>query len=132
MQGWDAPLQSLLALGTLEGYALLDHRSGGCLFTCGSLQELWGDDQRPSSACRDLWALFHTTTTQDHMDLCGQRALVVQRSDSSVYAVSRGKQVGITAHYLPSGILVTASRRPQWLQVVAPKVEAVCDQLRQP
>ncbi|KAL4443697.1 hypothetical protein ABPG75_011434 [Micractinium tetrahymenae] len=132
MQPWDAPLQSLLAQGTLTGYALLDHHSGGCLSTCGALQELWGDGQRPSTACQDLWALFHTTTAPDHLDLGGQHTLVVRRSDSSVYAVSRGKQLGITAHYLPSGILVTASRRPQWLQLVAPQVEAVCDLLRQP
>lgn len=124
MQGWDAPLRSLLAQGKLTGYALLDHRSGGCLSTCGDLQVLWGDGQQPSSACQDLWALFHTSerpaekdvaccppplpapflafaashswlgvlqpsteaTSQDHLDLCGQHALVVQRSDSSVYA----------------------------------------------
>lgn len=47
-------------------------------------------------------------------------------------AVSRGKQLGLTAHYLPAGVLVTVFSRPQLLQAVAPRVEAVCDRLRQP
>lgn len=47
-------------------------------------------------------------------------------------AVSRGKQLGLTAHYLPAGILVTVFSRPQLPQTVAPRIELICDQLRQP
>jgi len=58
--------------------------------------------------------------------------MIVRKTHSSVYAVSRGKQLGVTAHYLPSGILATTSGRPHLLQEVAPRVEAICDRLRQP
>lgn len=56
----------------------------------------------------------------------------MQQSEGSVCAVSRGKQLGMTAHYLPSGILVTVFSKPNLLQTVLPQVEAVCDVLRQP
>lgn len=57
---------------------------------------------------------------------------MIQRSDSSVYAVSRGKQLGCAAHFLPSGILVAVFSKPNLPQTVAPRLEAICDRLRQP
>lgn len=68
--------------------------------------------------------------TPPHLDVSGQQAVVVQRSDSSVYAVSRGKQLSLTAHYLPSGILVTVFSKPSLAQAVMPRLEAICDRLR--
>ena len=83
----------------------------------------------PPSACLLPPLTVHMP---DHLDVCGHRAVVVQRSEGSLYAVSRGKQLGMTAHRLPSGILVTVFDRPHLPQAVVPLVEAACDKLRQP
>lgn len=64
--------------------------------------------------------------------MCGQQAVIVQQSDCSVYAVSWGKALGVTAHYLPCGVLVTTFSKPSLPQTVAPLLEAICDRLRQP
>lgn len=53
---WDEPLQRLLATGVLTGFALLDHRSGGCLATCGTLAGL---AEPGTPAARQLHAAFH-------------------------------------------------------------------------
>lgn len=132
MRPWDAQLQELLGQGVIAGFALLDHNSARCLSTCGALQELWVDG-RPAQQLRSLFQESAAAAVgPNHIDICGQQAVIVRRTDSSVYAVSRGKQLGLTAHYLPSGILVTASRKPNLLQVVAPQVESICDALRRP
>ncbi|PSC72827.1 Triacylglycerol lipase SDP1 [Micractinium conductrix] len=83
-------------------------------------------------AARQLHAAFHAVEAPPHIDVCGQQAVLVQRSDSSLYAVSRGKALGLTAHYLPSGILAAAFGKPNTLQSVAPQLEAICDALRRP
>ena len=45
--------------------------------------------------------------------------------------MSRGKQLGLTAHYIPIGILVCVWKQPNMPQIVVGHVEAICDRLRQ-
>ena len=68
----------------------------------------------------------------EHLELGGTRAVVVRRSAGSAYAVSRGQRLGLGAHCLPSGVLVTSWARPQLLQHVAPRLERIADALRLP
>ena len=165
---WDAPLQRLLAAGTLDGYALQAHQpdtpgGGDVVAAYGALAG--GSDATP--LLRQLHAAFHAGAEPAALDVCGQHAVVVQRSASSLYAgawrrpahsegpaaalcrcsalnacccphtcplpaVSRGKEVGLVAIFLPAGILSAVFSRPRLLQEVAPQVEAACDPLRHP
>ncbi|GAB4816272.1 hypothetical protein N2152v2_003318 [Parachlorella kessleri] len=135
---WDTSLQQLLQDGAITGYALISHAGAvacafGCLSEelCGPVQ---GDDCRAvaNEAVAQLHAAFHTAFFPTHLELCGEKAMVFDKTDTGLFAVSWGKRLGVLARYLPSGILVVTFGRPYLPQRVIPRLEAICEQLRQP
>jgi hypothetical protein len=134
--GWDEGLRGLLHTGAITGYALIAH-DGSVNCAYGSLtDDFWQDSPfggaAAETAAQQFHAAFHTDFSPTNLKLCGQQAVVCQRTDTSLFAVSRCKRLGVLASYLPSGILVSTFGHPHLPQLVLPRVEAVCDLLRRP
>ncbi|KAI3428190.1 hypothetical protein D9Q98_006570 [Chlorella vulgaris] len=124
---WDDQLRRLLSEAVISGYVLVDQRDGTIIASFGEL--CCEFDVEPKIGCT-LLRLFSAGVPQDALQVLGEKLVIVQRTEGSVYAVGRGK--GLTAHYLPCGILATVYRQPNLARTVVPLVEAICDVLRQP
>lgn len=128
---WDVELQALLAAGTITGFALLTHTGAvnsayGCL-----AEDLAGEDPASTARASQYHEAFHATCPT-HFEACRQHAIVFQQSESSVYAVTRGKKLTVLANYLgpARGVLVTVTCSMP--QAIVPVIEGVCDKLRKP
>jgi hypothetical protein len=130
---WDAPLLDLVNDGVLSGFALISHdRHTESAF--GILQdEFWmeGGARRLSPAAAQFHDAFHTDAGPPAMiTLCGRSAVVVRRDEGSLFAVARGKELGVIAYLIPAGVLVAAFQRPALPEVAVPLIDAAVAGLR--
>lgn len=95
--GWDSELQKLLASGVITGYALITQdRTISCVY--GSLEgDLWTSRNRHdlSPAAQQFYSAFHLARVPSQFQVCGQQVFVFHSTEGSLYAVSRGRKLGV-------------------------------------
>ena len=108
-------LQSLLSDHAISGYSLISHT--GCVeLAYGDLEdELWPSkdtESIPNTLVQHILATFRGAPPS-HFDVASKRLVVVRQEDSYVYAVAKQCQLGISLHYLNTGILVVSYKGRQ-------------------
>ena len=123
-------LQSLLRSREIAGFSLISHN--GCVECAyGNLEdELWPAKQ-PSDAssgpseltCQILSAFNGAPPT--FFSVAGKRLIVVRQEDSYVYAIAKHCHLGISLHYLTSGILIVSFTNQQQQRTVVGRLRTL-------
>jgi hypothetical protein len=118
-------LQALLRSRSISGFAFISHN--GCVeCTYGDLEdELWPTDQPPntrsgpSELTRQIVSAFNgASAPPTFFTVAGKRLIVVRSEDAYVYAIAKHSEIGISLHYLSSGILVVSFTNQQQRSIV--------------
>jgi hypothetical protein len=113
-------LQSLLRSRSISGFAFISHN--GCIECAyGSLEdELWPIDKQtgaaggPSELTTQIVSAFNgAAAPPTQFTLAGKKLIAVISEDTYVYAISRHSNIGISLHYLQSGIFVVSFTNQQ-------------------
>jgi len=113
-------LQNLLRTRSISGFSFISHN--GCVeCTYGNLEdELWATEKEssagPSELTRQILSAFNAPPT--FFTVAGRRLIVVRQEDSYVYAIAKHNQLGMSLHYLSSGILVVSFTNQQQRAIV--------------
>jgi hypothetical protein len=125
-------LQSLLRSRSISGFAFISH-SGVVECTYGNLEdELWRTQQHlhassgPSELTRQILSAFDGSRAPPScFTVANKNLIVVRREDAYVFAIAKHSHLGISLHYLRSGILVVSFTNQQQRSVVGQLQEAL-------
>jgi hypothetical protein len=116
-------LQNLLRSRSISGFSFISHN--GCVeCTYGNLEdELWATEKQSSAGRSELTrhilsAFKGNTPPPTSFKVAGKRLIVVRQEDCYVYAISKHSQLGMSLHYLSSGILVVSFTHQQQRAIV--------------
>lgn len=115
---WDDPLKQILSDKEISGYAFLTE-AGNPHFVYGDLKD--------EMLNKYTDALFDETKLS--LPALGHVLIVHGRGAASsghrLYAVSKGKEVGVVGYQLLSGVLIISYKKPQISQCILPRIEKV-------
>lgn len=111
-------LQNLLRSRSISGFSFISHN--GCVECAyGNLEnELWPTEKQsstgPSELTRQILSAFNgSALPPTFFTVAGKRLIVVRQEDCYVYAIAKHSQLGMSLHYVSSGILVVSFTNQQ-------------------
>mmetsp|Transcript_13928 Transcript_13928/g.30092 ORF Transcript_13928/g.30092 Transcript_13928/m.30092 type:complete len:152 (+) Transcript_13928:136-591(+) len=131
LKSWLGDIPDLIQQGVFDGYALLTVKGIAQPVVGPLAAELSAPSGVLPDIARQFLSVFNTADdTKDSFIVLGNKVLVVHNTCTSLYALSKGRTVGIAAAQLPFGVLLVTFNRRTHLPVAVSHLERCFQRLR--